>query len=93
MAKKKSSNKKRVVNKEQDTTYFLKLTLFLILGSQWIFIENLPDWQIPIPAGLVIGLVFATHEQFQIDRKIEYALLLLSAFVAFWLPIGLVIKV
>ena len=92
MAKKKQTRKRKTVSTESDTTYFLKLTLFLVLGSQWIFIDNLPDWQLPIPAGLIVGLVFATHENFRIDRKIEYAVLLVSAFISFWLPIGLVIN-
>ncbi len=98
---KKSKTKKRVSAKkstakagyEPDSMFFLKLTVFLILGSQWVYIERLPDWQIPIPVGLVLGLVFATHEHFQIDRKIEYAVLVVATFISFWLPIGLVIQV
>jgi len=90
---KKSDSKRKPVTKEADSTYFLKLVVFLILGSQWIYIENYPDWQIPIPVGLILGLVFATHEHFQVDRKIEYAVLLIASFIAFWLPIGLYIQV
>ena len=94
MAKrKKRTIKKKQVQQEQDSNYFLKLTVFLILGSQWLYIENFPDWQIPIPVGLIIGLVFATHEHFQVDRKIEYAVLLIAAFISFWLPLGLVIQI
>lgn len=85
--------KKALQTQEQDSTFFLKIVVFLILGSQWVFIERLPEWQAPIPVGLFLGLVFATHDHFQIDRKIEYVVLLVAAFVAFWLPIGLVIKV
>ena len=62
MAKKK--------NVESDSTYLLKLVLFLILGSQWLRIENFPDWSIPIPLGLIIGVFFASHDHFKIDRKI-----------------------
>lgn len=94
----KTSNRKTVkknksVLAEPDSAFFLKAVVFLILGSQWIYIESYPDWQIPIPAGLILGLVFATHEHFQIDRKIEYAILLIAAFISFWLPIGLVIQI
>ena len=92
-AKRKSKAYKKTAQKEADSTFFLKIVVFMILGSMWVFIENLPDWQIPIPVGLVLGLVFATHEHFQIDRKIEYVVLLISAFISFWLPIGLVIQV
>lgn len=80
-------------DKQTDSIFFLKLTVLLILGSQWIHIEHLPSWSIPIPVGLVIGLVFVSHEHFKIDRKIEYLMLLLAAFIGFWLPIGLIFKV
>ena len=89
----KKTNKRTAAQNEADSTYFLKLVVFLILGSQWVYIESYPDWQFPIPVGLILGLVFATHEHFQIDRKIEYAILLVAAFVSFWLPIGLIIQV
>jgi hypothetical protein len=88
---KKSVSVKRTSN-ETDSKYFLKLTVFLILGSQWVYIEQLPNWQIPIPVGLILGLVFASHEHFQIDRKVEYAVLIVATFISFWLPIGLVIQ-
>lgn len=90
MAKTKKRTKK-VIN-EPDSTYFLKIVLYLIVGSQWLRIEHLPDWSIPIPVGLLIGLFYAAHDHFAIDRKIEFALLIVSAFVALWLPIGLVIR-
>lgn len=92
---KKTISKKKVVkknNSETDSHFFLKSVVFLILGSQWVYIQTSPDVQIPIPVGLILGLVLATHEHFQIDRKIEYTILLISAFIAFWLPIGLVIQ-
>jgi hypothetical protein len=89
MAKKKQ---KKVV-KEPDSAYFLKLVMYLIIGSQWVRIEHLPDWSVPLPVGLLIGLYYASHEHFQMDRKIEYALLLVAIFVSFWLPLGLIISV
>lgn len=95
MAHKKTKRKTTTKQKttEPDSTFFLKIVVFLILGSQWVYIESFPDWQIPIPVGLILGLVFATHEHFQIDRKIEYAVLLVATFISFWLPLGLVIHV
>lgn len=97
---KKTSKAKRPAKKiasiigiEPDSVFFLKIVIFLILGTQWIYIESLPNWQAPIPVGLILGLVFATHEHFQIDRKIEYAVLLVATFIAFWLPIGITISV
>jgi len=89
MSKRKKRTKDVV---EPDSAYFLKLVMYLIIGSQWVRIESLPDWSIPIPVGLIIGLFFAVHDHFKIDRKIEYALLLVSTFVSFWLPLGLIIS-
>lgn len=76
---------------ETDSAYFLKLVLYLILGSLWLKITK-GDMQIPIPVGFVIGLLFATHEHFKIDRKIEYAVLLVAMLLGFWAPIGLYIN-
>lgn len=85
MAKKKQT--------ETDNAYFLKLVLYLIVGSQWLRIESLPDWSLPIPVGLSVGLMYASHDHFKVDRKIEYAILLIATFVSFWLPLGLVVNV
>jgi hypothetical protein len=94
MAKKATTTKKRTPKKrETDSAFFLKAVVFLILGSQWLYFERAAEWQIPIPVGLIIGLVFVTHDHFQIDRKIEYIILLFAAFISFWLPIGLAIQV
>ena len=73
---------------ELDSVYFLKLVLYLVIGAQWFRITK-GDTQFPIPIGLLIGLMFAGHEHFQIDRKVEYAILLLACFIGFWLPLGL----
>ena len=77
----------------KDSGYFLKIVLYLILGSLWLKIKLTASdgspWILPIPVGLVIGFVFASHDHFKIDRKIEYAVLLVSAVLGFWLPIGL----
>jgi len=80
-------------NPEQDSTYFLKLVLYLIVGSQWLKIVLDSGWQIPIPVGALIGLLFAAHDHFSIDRKIEYAVLLVAMFVGFWVPLGAVLEI
>lgn len=86
-----TKNKKQVKQApEQDSVYFLKLTLYLIVGSLWFKVsDGAGTFQLPIPVGLIIGLIFASHEHFQIDRKIEYAVLLLAAFIGFWAPFGI----
>jgi len=78
---------------ELESVFFLKLVMYLIVGSQWLRIESFPAWSLPIPIGLIIGLIFASHDHFAIDRKIEFALLLIATFVAFWLPMGIIVTV
>ncbi len=75
-------------NKELDSVYFLKLVLYLVIGSMWLKITKGENLQIPLPLGGLVGLLFASHEHFQIDRKIEYAVLLVAILVGFWLPFG-----
>jgi ABC-type dipeptide/oligopeptide/nickel transport system permease component len=76
---------------EADSAYILKLVLYLIVGSLWLKISRPTGGQVPIPIGFIVGVLFAMHENFRIDRKIEYALLLVAMFVGFWLPIGIFI--
>ena len=77
---------------ELDGVYVLKLVLYALLGSLWLKIHsgNLSTG-IPIPVGLAVGLVFASHEHFQIDRKVEYAVLVLAALIGLIAPYGLFI--
>jgi hypothetical protein len=80
---------KKTVN-EPDSVYFLKLVLFMITGSLWIkFSDASGSFQFPVPIGLIVGLLFASHEHFQIDRKIEYAVLLIACLIGFWAPFGI----
>ncbi len=73
---------------EPDSVYILKLVLYLIVGTLWLRLV-IGNTTIPLPIGLGIGLWFARLERFQIDRKIEYAFLIMAMFVGFWLPIGI----
>ncbi|HXY17813.1 MAG TPA: hypothetical protein VEH48_00095 [Candidatus Nitrosopolaris sp.] len=82
---------KRPTNQEPDALYILKIVLYLIVGSQWLKIQTKTGSQIPIPYGALVGLLFALHDHFQIDRKVEYAVLLVAMFIGFWVPIGLVL--
>jgi hypothetical protein len=91
--KKRAGSKARVTkNNELDSVYMLKLVLYLIIGAQWIRFENANGTtQIPIPIGLIVGMLFAAHDHFKIDRKIEFAVLLVAMFVGFWTQIGIYI--
>lgn len=77
---------------ERDSAYLLKMVLYLIFGAMWLKFTKGEGMQIPVPVGFILGLIFTTHEHFKIDRKIEYAVLLVAMLVGFWLPIGLYIK-
>ena len=95
MAKKKSKSSSKKLYKgapELDSVYLLKLVLYLIVGAQWIRLVNTAGTaQVPIPIGLIVGFLFAAHDHFKIDRKIEYAVLLIAMFVGFWSQVGIYI--
>ena len=91
-AKTKTASKKRSSSSEMDSIFIFKMALFLILGSQWLYIiDSTSSAQLPIPVGAIVGLVFASQEHFKIDRKIEYVILLIAMFIGFWLPMGITI--
>ncbi len=60
---------------EYDSVYFLKILLFLVLSSTWVAFNGHKY----LPAGLIAGLILVQRERFQIDRKIEYAIMLIGA--------------
>ena len=89
MAKKQTKSKpvakKRPVSKsETDSSYFLKLVMYFIFGTLWVHVSG-NEWVIPIPVGFLIGMAFATHDHFKIDRKIEYAVLVVVMFITYFL--------
>ena len=65
----------------------MKLVLFFLLGSFWLRITIGDNSFVGLPLGLAVGLVFARHEHFQIDRKIEYAVLLVATALSAYIPI------
>lgn len=79
-------------NYEPDSVFFMKIVLYFLLGSMWIDVANVEigDSSLVVPIGLILGIYFAHHEHFQIDRKIEYTLLLFTAVLSFIAPIGFV---
>lgn len=89
-----AKSKKQTVA-EPDSVYFLKLVLYMVLGSFWLKFAaplQLGDFMVHgFPLGLIVGLFFASHDHFQIDRKIEYAILILVTIVTFFLPAGIVL--
>jgi hypothetical protein len=80
--------------KEADNVFFLKLVLYFVMGTLWMrLVDSELTTQVPLPVGLMIGLVFASHDHFNIDRKIEYAVLLVSTFIGYWFQGGIVVTV
>lgn len=80
---------------ELDSVYFLKLVLYIIAGSFWLRFADpimIGDFMVhALPIGLPIGLIFAHHDHFQLDRKVEYAVLLAATIVSFFLPSGIIL--
>ena len=75
---------KKTSVREADSAYFLKILVYLTLGICWIKINGLPL----IPAGFLVGLLIAQHDHFAIDRKIEYAVLIVGAVVGLFAAIA-----
>ena len=63
--------------RESDNAYFLKILIYFILGTIWIKFNG----YVVFPAGLLLGLVVAQKDHFSIDRKVEYAILIVAAVV------------
>ena len=84
--------KQKAATKEPDSVYVLKLILLLFLGSLWLRITvNGEPWILPIPIGFLLGLLLVSRDHFQVDRKIEYALLVATMFVSYFLPFSIVL--
>lgn len=91
MSKKKISRKTKNKVVEKDTVYVLKLILFFVVGCMWVRLGGANGT--PIPVGLVFGILFASHDHFQIDKKIEFAILLVAVILSFIAPIGFVLDI
>lgn len=84
--------RKRIKKINQDGFYFLKITLYLLAGSLWLKVSTKNGLFIPLPVGLLLCLFFARNERIQIDRKIDYAVILIASIVGFWAPYGIFIQ-
>lgn len=87
--------KKKQKTTETDSAYFLKLVLYIILGTFWLKFADpiqVGDFLVyGFPLGLIIGLIFASHDHFQVDRKIEYAILIGITIITFFQPAGIIL--
>lgn len=89
MATKQKIAKSRTTRSSLDSVYLLKIVLYLIIGTFWVHLQS-PSGsiQIPLPVGATLGVLFAAHDHFRIDRKVEYAVLLIALLVGFWTQAG-----
>jgi hypothetical protein len=85
----KPAQKSKKPTQDFDGVYLLKMLLYLLMGSLWIKFNHGGTVNIPIPIGLFVGLLFTGHEHFRIDRKIEYAVLLVAMLIGYFAPYGL----
>lgn len=81
---------------ESDSTYLLKLVVFILLGTLWLKFQAPLVWHgFPIngvPAGLLVGLLLVREfEKHQSDRKIWYACLIVVTIICYFVPAGIVI--
>lgn len=88
----RSNPKAAAAVNNSDGVFLLKLVLYLILGAQWLWLVPGLGSQVPVPLGLLVGVVFAMHDHFQIDRKLEYVVLLIATLVGFVAQIGIFIN-
>lgn len=78
---------------EKDSVFFMKLVFYFLLGAMWVRLVGVgsDDVTISIPLGFIVGIFFAKHEHFTIDRKIEYVVLFLAMVLSFYLPVGILL--
>lgn len=81
---------------ESDSTYFLKLVIYALLGTLWLkFATPVTVFGVPfggVPAGMLVGLVLVRYfEKYQSNRKIWYAILLVVTIISHFVPAGIVI--
>lgn len=81
---------------ESDSTYFLKLVLYVILGTLWLkFAAPITFLGVPfggVPVGMMIGLIVVRYfEKYQSNRKIWYAILLVVTIISHFVPAGIVV--
>lgn len=82
-------------NSESDGVYFLKIVLYVVLGTLWLKFGQplmLGSFELnALPLGLLIGLIIINFDRFQVDRKIEYAILVVVTVMSYFLPAGILI--
>lgn len=90
-----AKQKQKLLPEETDSAFLLKIVMYIILASVWIKFQEPIDLDFVgisgIPIGLFVGLIIARQDRFQIDRKIEYVVLIVMTVVTYFVPAGIVI--
>ena len=81
---------------DPDTAYFLKLVIVLLLGTMWLRLAEPVEVGViilqAIPVGFIVALLLIGKlDYFRTDRKIWYAILLISTVIGVFLPTGFVL--
>lgn len=86
---------KKSSEQETDSAFLLKIVMYVILASIWIKFQTAIDVGFigihGVPIGLFVGLIVARQDRFQIDRKIEYVVLIVMTIVTYFVPAGIVL--
>lgn len=72
-----NKSRKKSVARESDDAYFLKILIYFVLGTIWLKYNG----YVVFPVGMLLGIVVAQKDHFSIDRRIEYAILLVAAVI------------
>lgn len=92
----KQRKRRLIGGNESDGQYLLKLVLIALLATVWIKFKHPLVWgSLPlggVPVGFLVGLLIVHEfEHFQLDRKIWYAILVVTAIVSYILPSGIML--
>lgn len=82
--------KRKIVKRPSDVDglFLLKLLLYVLIGSMWLKFVGDGSVAFGLPIGFIAGLFFVRYERFRLDRKIEYAALLVAMLVGYFAPYG-----
>lgn len=82
--------------RESDSTYLLKLVIYVILATLWIKLGQPLSWMgyrfTAFPVGMIVGLILVRAiENIQEDRKIWYAVIIIIGILSYFIPAGIVL--
>lgn len=81
---------------ETDSSFFLKLVVFVVLSALWLRLKEPlelgPLSVQAVPVGLLVALALVLKiEKYQFNRKIWYVTLILMAILTSFTPVGVMI--